>query len=334
MPMLRLLNIPIAIIDEAYTYIFPLLVFAVMPFLYNLCAGLLRSIGNSFVPMLFLIFSAILNIILNILLVIVFQSGILGIAMGTVLTQAISVILCVIYIFKKCPELVPSRHHFRFEAVLYKDLITQGLSMGFMMSIVSLGSIVLQRAINGLGYLVIAGHIAARRLYSFFVLPIVAIALSMSTFVSQNKGADKPDRIRKGLRYGNLIALGWGLFSTILLLFFATHLMRLITGSDEYIIIENGSRYLMITAPFFLMLGVLLNLRFALQGIGSKIMPVVSSIIELFGKVVFAFFVIPISGYTGVIITEPVIWIIMCTQLLIAFYTNPYIKNKGNEDLQ
>ena len=327
-PLLRLLDTPVAIIDEAYSYISVLIAFAAVLFLYNLCAGLLRAVGNSTAPLMFLILSSILNIGLDFLFITVWHMGVRGAAMGTVAAQGVSAALCLIYIAKKCPELVPRREHFRIDLKLYKELAAQGFSMGFMMSIVTVGSVILQRSINGLGTLVIAGHVAARRFNSFCLLPIVAIALALSTFVSQNKGADRPDRIRKAVRYGNLIALGWGISVSVLLLFSSAFLIRLLSGSDESVIIENGSRYLTVNAPFYVVLGVLLNLRFALQGIGRKVVPVVSSVIELIGKTVFAFLLVPALGYFGVILCEPVIWICLCLQLLYAFYTNPYIRGQ------
>jgi putative MATE family efflux protein len=326
MPLLKLINIPSNIIDEAYSYISVLIIFAIVLFTYNLCAGLLRAIGNSTMPLVFLIISSILNIVLDILFITSFRMGVRGAAVATVLAQGISTVLCLIYIITKCSILIPSKKHFRYDSTLYKELVAQGFSMGFMVSIVTLGSVVLQRAINGLGYLVIAGHIAARKLNSFCMMPIPTIAIALSTFVSQNKGADQLDRIRKSVRYGNLIGVIWGTFITIVLMFSSATLIRLLSGSNESVVIENGARYLKLNSPFYMVLGMLLNFRFALQGIGKKIVPVISSVMEFIGKIIFAFLLVPVLGYLGVIICEPIIWCIMFIQLLYSFYTNPYIR--------
>ena len=197
--------------------------------------------------------------------------------------------------------------------------------MGFMLSIVSAGTVILQTAINGLGYLIIAGQTAARKLFSFCMMPVATISLSLSTFVSQNKGADQGDRIIKAVRYGNLLSLLWCIIISVILFFGAESMVRILSGSNESIVIENGAKYLMINAPFFCVLGVLLNLRNALQGIGKKVVPLVSSIIELSGKIIFVIIFIPSLKYFGVIICEPVIWCCMCLQLVFAFYRNPYI---------
>jgi putative MATE family efflux protein len=329
MPILKLINIPEYIIDEAYSYISILIIFTIVLFTYNFCAGLLRAIGNSAMPLLFLIISSLLNMGLDILFITRFNMGVRGAAVATVVAQGISALLCLIYIYIKCPMLIPQKKHFRNNASLYKELVAQGFSMGFMMSIVTLGSVVLQRAINGLGYLVIAGHIAVRKLNSFCLIPISTIALALSTFVSQNKGANQHNRIRKAVRYGNLIAVIWGAFISVVLLFFSGVLVKLLSGSNESVVVENGTRYLMINSPFYIILGMLLNLRHALQGIGKKIVPVISSVMELVGKVVFAFFLVPVLGYFAVIVCEPIIWCFMFIQLLYSFYTNPYIRGKS-----
>jgi putative MATE family efflux protein len=329
MPILKLINIPEYIIDDAYSYISILIAFAVVLFSYNLCAGLLRAIGNSTMPLVFLVISSLLNVGLDILFITQFNMGVRGAAVATVAAQGISALLCLIYIYKKCPILIPQKKHFRYDASLYKELAAQGFSMGFMYSIVTLGSVILQRAINGLGYLVIAGHIAARKLNSFCMMPIPTIAIALSTFVSQNKGANQLDRIRKAVRYGNFIAVIWGAFISVVLLFFSGVLIKLLSGSNESVVIENGTRYLMINSPFYMILGMLLNFRHALQGIGKKIVPVISSVMELAGKIIIAFFLVPALGYFAVIICEPIIWCVMFIQLIYSFYTNPYIRGKS-----
>ncbi|MDR2718731.1 MAG: MATE family efflux transporter [Treponema sp.] len=328
MPLLKLINIPANIIDAAYSYISILIIFSIVFFTYNLCAGLLHAIGNSTMPLLFLIISSLLNIVFDILFITSFNMGVRGAAVATVAAQGISTVLCLIYIYKKCPILIPHRKHFRYDAALYQEIVAQGLSMGLMMSIVYLGSVVLQRAINELGYLVIAGHIAARKINSFCMMPINTIAMAISMIVSQNKGANQLGRIRKVIRYGNLISVIWGTFITAVLMVSSAVLIRLLSGSNERIIIENGARYLMINSPFYIILGMLFNFRLALQGIGKKTVPVISSVIELISKILFAFLLVPVLGYFGVIICEPIIWCIMFLYLLYSFYTNPHIRGK------
>lgn len=325
-PLLQLLKTPVDIIRESYSYISTITLFVGVMFAYNLLSGILRATGNSVMPLLFLILSSIINIGLDILFITRFNMGVQGAAVATVIAQGISVLLCIFYIYKKCPILLPERKHFRYNAELYRELLGQGLSMGFMMSIVSTGTVILQTSINGFGYLIIAGHTAARKLQAISLMPISTMALALATFVSQNKGADQGYRIRQGVRYANLISLSWGIIITLIQLLFSTFLVKTLSGSSEAIVITNGTRYLMFNAPFYAILGVLLNLRYALQGLGRKLTPLISSTIEFFGKILFVVLLIPTLGYWGVIISEPIIWCFMCLQLVYSFYKHPYIQ--------
>lgn len=325
MPLLKLLNTPANIIEESYSYISIITLFVGVMFAYNLCAGLLRAIGNSFMPLVFLVISSLLNIGLDIVFITKFNMGIKGAAVATIISQGVSVILCIIYICFKSKILIPKRAHFSVGKELYKELWGQGLSMGLMMGIVSTGTVILQTAINELGYLTIAGHTAARKLNSFCTMPVVAIAQAVSTFVSQNKGANQGYRIRKSVFYSNLIAISWGVISSVILFFISPMMVKVLSGSSEVLVIENGARYLRINAPFYGVLGILLNLRYSLQGLGQKITPLLSSIIEFGGKILFVILIIPKTGYLGVILCEPIIWCFMTAQLAYAFYKNTYI---------
>lgn len=325
-PLLELLNTPANIIEESYSYISTVTMFVGVMFLYNFCAGALRAVGNSIMPLVFLIVSSVINIVLDIVFIADFGMGIRGAAVATVISQGVSGVLCIIYIYNKCKILIPKKEHFKFDKELYKELLGQGLSMGVMLMIVSAGTVVLQTAINGLGYLIIAGHTAARKLNTFAMIPITSLSMSLATFVSQNKGANQGFRIRGAVRYSNIIAIVWGAIVTVILIFFAPVLMRALSGSSEPTVINNGVRYLLLNSPFYAVLGILLNLRNSLQGIGEKLIPLVSSIIEFIGKIVFVIVLIPSLGYFGVIISEPVVWCLMCIQLAYSFYRNQYIK--------
>lgn len=326
-PLMQLLNTPDNIINEAYSYISLITLFIIVMFGYNLCAGILRAIGNSIAPLIFLIISSLINIVLDILFITKFNMGIAGTAFATVISQSLSMALCITYIIKKCPILIPKKEHFNIDKSLFLELLGQGLSMGFMMSIVSSGTVILQSSINNLGYLTIAGHTAARKIQSFCVMPVTAIGLSLSTFVSQNKGADQGYRIRKAVKYCNIYSIVSSIILYVIISFAAPYLINLVSGSNEIEVLNNGTNYLRINALFYGVLGILLNLRNSLQGIGKKIVPLISSVIECIGKIVFVISFIPSLKYFGVIICEPVIWCIMTIQLFYSFYNNKYIKS-------
>lgn len=327
-PLLEILNTPLDIIQEAYSYISVIVLFIFVMFAYNLCAGLMRAIGNSVMPLVFLIVSSLLNVVLDILFITQFHMGIQGAAVATVISQGVSVVLCIIYIFKKTQILLPSKKHFQIDKELYKELLGQGFSMGFMSSIVSAGSVILQYGINNLGYLIIAGHTAARKLYMFFNMPFTAMALGISTFVSQNRGANQRERIQKAMKYAYIYDVIMATIVTIIILIFGSSLVKLISGSSESIVLDNGTLYLMIVGPFYAILGILMQTRYALQGLGQKLLPLVSSVIEFIGKIIFVFVFIPQFEYMAVIFCEPVIWCVMCLQLVYSLYTNPYMKGQ------
>ena len=183
-PLLLLLNTPNNIVNEAYLYIMIISLFVGVMFAYNLCAELLRAIGNSFIPLVFLIVSSLLNVGLDILFIAWFKMGIEGAAIATVIAEGISCLLCLIYIYHKTKILVSQKKHFKYDGALFKELMGQGFSMGLMMSIVSTGTVILQSAINNFGYLIIAGHTTVRKLSSFCTMPTSSLTMALATFVS------------------------------------------------------------------------------------------------------------------------------------------------------
>ena len=327
-PLLLLLGTPEQILEESYSYIWVIGIFCGVMFVYNLLSGLLRAIGNSVMPLVFLIISSVLNIFLDILFISVFNMGVKGSAIATVLSQFISTVLCFIYIVKKAPELIPVKESFAPEKEIYKDLATQGLSMALMSALVNSGTVILQSSINKFGTLIIAGHISARKIFTLTNAPIIALASSASTFVSQNLGAQKINRIKQGVKASYLLSLIFGIICTIVIPLTARFLISIISGSSNEEVIDYGSKYISFMQPFYAVLGVLTVTRNCLQGLGSKLIPLISSIIELIGKILFSWIIIPLIGIWGVIICEPLIWVIMTIQLVIAFITNPIIRQK------
>lgn len=318
-PFLEILNTPSAIIDDAYSYISIICMAVLISMTYNLISGLLRAIGNSITPLIILIIGTLLNIILDIYFVANLHLGIEGAAYATVIAQSFVVILSIFYVLKKCPMLLPRKKDFTFDKHLYVELAAQGASMGFMLSIVSLGTIVLQGAINSFGKVTLAAHTTARKLFGLFSMPLSTLASASATFTSQNKGANKIKRVKKGVKKCITLSNIWSTITLILVIFFSDDLAKLISGTTNPEVVETASLYLYTNMPFSYVLGILLILRSSLQGLGQKIIPLISSIIELVGKFVFALILIPFMGYLGVCFTEPIIWILMTIQLWFAF---------------
>ena len=330
-PLLQLLDTPAEILEDAYSYIIVIDLGVIVMFLYNLCAGLLRAIGNSVMPLVFLLISSVLNVGLDLWFIAGAGMGVRGAAVATVIAQGISVVLCILYVLARVRILIPEKKHLAVGSHLYWELFSQSISMGLMSSIVSAGSVVLQYGINGLGTLVIAGHTAARKLLSFTTMPVMAMASACSTFVSQNRGANQPERVRKGMKEIALYSVVVAVLAIFLMQLGAEWMVQLISGSNEPVVLENGARYLLWNAPFYSVLGVLLATRYALQSLGQKVLPLFSSVIELVGKVVFVLFFIPKFAYNAVILCEPIIWCFMAAYLVLVYLHDPFVFPKKAE---
>lgn len=333
---LSVLNTPAEIMADAVSYTKIIITFLLVTMCYNLCSGILRAIGDSLMPLVFLIASSLCNIGLDFLFILGFDMGIRGAAVATVVSQGISVLLISAYIIKKVRYIVPRKADWKFEKEMYGELFSQGMAQGMMSCIVSAGSAVLQSGINGLGYMVIAGHTAARKTYICGLMFFSAINGAVMTFVSQNKGAiaggviDKHEglqRIKKGVKS----CYAYGAAATVILMIFiipfAPKLIAFMSGSDNQIILTNGTRYLRFVAPCYFMLTVLNTTRCSLQAIGQKLLPVFSSVIELVGKIIFMALLIPRFGYNAVIVCEPIIWAFMLMELLPSFWKNSFFKD-------
>ena len=306
-PLLELLDTPAEILEDAYRYIIIIDLGVIVMFAYNL------------------LLSSALNVVLDLWFIAGMGMGVAGAAVATVIAQGVSVVLCILYVMARVRILIPGRKHLDVGRKLYWDLFSQSISMGLMSSIVSAGSVILQYGINGLGTLTIAGHTAARKLFAFTDMPLIAMANAASTFVSQNYGAGQPERIRKGMREIYLYSLVVMVVTALLMQVSAEWLVRMVSGSSEALVLENGARYLRWTSPFYAVLGVLLSTRYALQSLGEKVLPLFSSVIEFLGKVVFVLVFIPRFAYNAVILCEPVVWCFMALYLVAVYRCNPFV---------
>lgn len=318
-PMLQALNTPAARLNEANSYISVILVFIIVPMLYNLEAVILRSLGDSKTPLYFLIFSSVLNIILDYVLIKFTQMGVKGAAVATVLAQLLSVILCFVVILKNFKIIRLKKNDFHFSASLFKNMMSAGMAMAVMNSIFSIGSIIMQGSINALGEDIIAAHLGSRKVAEMFMQPLVTIGTACSTFVGQNYGALKIGRIKASIKYSTIYSLIWSVFTFFILWFFGGQIARLVTGSASQVVFDNTQMYLRINAPFYFVLGLLFTLRFSIQSVDRKMPPIISSSMELASKIAAAYLFIPLWGYLGACIAEPLSWTLGAIYLLFVF---------------
>ncbi|GKX66663.1 MATE family efflux transporter [Inconstantimicrobium mannanitabidum] len=316
--LLNLLDTPKDIMDNALLFIRIILLGMTFSMLYNMLAGILRALGDTKNPLYFLIISTVVNIILDFLFICTFRMGIEGAAYATVLSQLLSTVLCFRYILKNYPILRLKRRHFKFKRSLIVELFSTGISMGLMLSVVASGTVILQSSINGFGTATIAAHTAARKISEMFMLPFGTLSVTAATFSSQNYGAKKPDRIKKGLKQTILVSWIWATVCIIISYTFMPIIISGITGTSQIEIIQTATKYLRIDTPFYYVLGILLILRSTLQGIGQKVIPIIASFFELGGKIVAVSYLAPTMGYFGICITEPIIWVVCTAFLLIS----------------
>lgn len=318
-PILTAMNTPAAQFGDAYRYIIVILCTVAVPMIYNLEATILRSVGDSKTPLYFLIFASIMNIILDWVFMKNLNMGVTGAAVATVVSQLTASLLCLIVIKKNFPVLHITKSDFARDKKLTSDMLSAGMTMATMNSIFSIGSIIMQGAINALGETIIAAHLASRKLAEMFMQPLVTVGLACSTFVSQNFGAKKYDRISKAIRYSLIYCAVWSVISFFILWFLGAKATVLITGTGNAEVVRNTAMYLRINAPFYFVLGILFVLRFSIQSINRKIPPLISSAMELGTKTAAAFVFIPMWKYTGACIAEPLSWCMGAIYLSVVF---------------
>lgn len=327
-PLLHVLDTSEALFKEARDYLFIVTLGLAATLVYNFEASILRAVGDSVVPLIILMISTGLNIGLDLLLVAVFKLGVVGAALATVAAQAISAVVCLIYLFKRRRFLIVKRGDFVFTSESSKELLGAGIGMALMYSVVDIGSVVLQNGINGFpddG--IVATHTAARKIFGLMIMPCSSVCATLVTYCSQNLGAGSVTRIKKGIKDGLCIMYVWAVLAILIVFLFGNFLCSLIIADADT---EIGSRivntsvlYLKWNVPFFLTLVILLGLRSSLQGLGRSVPPIICSVIELTWKIVTVVLMVPlfggkngspggtikeVGGYFGIILSEPIIW--------------------------
>lgn len=328
-PILRFLNISEQLMRTAREYIFIIMAGMIVTLLYDVCAAVMRAIGDTITPLIILAISVVLNIVGDMFFICVLKTGVRGAAIATVLAQLIALIVCIIFMLKKYDILRLHREDFAFmEKNMIGEMLNSGLSMGFMSSLVNIGSLSLQTAINKLGEDIIVAHTAARKISEIFMIMFSVFGQAMATYCGQNLGAGEIERIKKGIKVAIGYTCIWCTFTIIASYTIGSWLVHLVTGSKNTVIIENATNYLKFDTLFYYVTAFICIIRNALQGIGDHITPLVSSSLEMIGKIVLAWLLVPCLGYTGVILSEPIVWFIMVIPLIVQILRTPVLKVK------
>ena len=312
------MDTPADLFEDANAYIFVIFMGIPAVFLYNLLASIIRSLGDSRTPVYFLALSAGLNIVLDLAFILLFDAGVAGAAIATVLSQAVSGLACLAYMMKKFPILRITREESRLDWEACKGLCAMGLPMGLQYSITAIGSIVLQTAVNALGSVYVTAVSTGSKVYQLLACPFDAMGAAMATYCGQNVGAGRLDRLRQGVRSCSLLGLGYSAAALIAMLFFAPQcaMLFLNSGEDQFqLLVGLTAQYTVTLTAFFFPLALVNILRFSIQGMGFSTLAILAGVLEMIARSVVGSFFVPSMGYTAACFASPAAWI--CADLFL-----------------
>ena len=315
---------PQDIFDGAYSYIFVIFVGIPVTYLYNLLSGIIRSLGDSRSPLIFLVFSSLLNIALDLLLILSFHLGVAGAAYATVISQAVSGVLCLFVIIRKFDILHLKRSDWVLDASYVRNLLIMGLPMGLQYSITAIGSVILQTAVNTLGSGAVAAMTAGSRISMFMVCPFDALGSTMATYGGQNVGAGKYDRLASGMKSAIILAAVYSAAILVVIIFLARPLIYLfIDPSDSANItqvVAQARQFLITNTCFYMLLSLVNIVRFLIQGMGFSGFAVFAGVFEMIARALIGLIFVPIFGFTAACFASPLAWLFADCFLLPAFF--------------
>lgn len=319
-PVLTLMNTPENIFEYAYIYIF--IIFAGIPctILYNMTAAILRALGDSKSPIIFLAISSAINIGLDLLLIIVFRMGVEGAALATVVSQGVSGVISIIYIKKKFDILAMEKGDWKLERHLAGKLTGVGIPMGLQYSITGIGSVILQTAVNGLGSIYVASMTAGSKINMFLACPFDALGQTMAPYAGQNIGARKLDRVGKGLRAACIIGFIVSGLMVIVVKLFGDQLTMLFLDEKDPVIMQNSTQFLIIVSAFFCLLTLVNTVRFTIQGMGFSSLAIIAGVMEMIARGIAGVLLVPAFGYLGACYSSPLAWLFADAFLIPAFF--------------
>ncbi len=311
---------PENIIDGSYDYIWVIFLGIPVTFLYNMTSGVIRALGDSKTPVIFLLMSSFLNIGLDLFFIINLQMGVKGAAWATVISQGISGLCCLIFMVMKFEILRIQKGEWTPDSHMMRVLCGMGVPMGLQYSITAIGSVILQSATNTLGSDAVAAVTAAGRIGGFLACPFDAMGSTMATYGGQNVGAGKPDRIRQGLKSCILLGAGYAVIALLVSIFLGRSLAALFLDVSETAIIDNVRLFLIVNAAFYFPLALVNIIRFLIQGMGFPTFAILAGVFEMAARTLAGFVLVPMFGFPGVAMGSPIAWIFADAFLIPAFF--------------
>jgi len=317
--ILLMMRTPDIIFQNAYYYLLITFIGVPCTFFYNLLSSIIRALGDSKTPFWFLLFSAVLNILLDLFCILVLDWGVAGAAIATVFSQGVSAVLCYGYMMRHFDILRGTPDERKFNGALARRLMYIGVPMGLQFSITAIGSIMLQSANNALGTACVAAFTAAMRIKMFFMCPLESLGIAMATYTGQNYGAGKPERIWMGVKVSALMMIIYWAFTFCVLMLGARTFALLFVEASELEILKDTELFLHISVSFFPVLGLLCILRYTIQGAGYTNLAMLSGVSEMIARVLVSLYAVPAFGYLAVCFGDPTAWIAAVLFLVPAF---------------
>jgi putative MATE family efflux protein len=318
--ILHLMATPENIFDGAYYYLLVTFIGIPCTFFYNLLSAVIRALGDSKTPFWFLLFSTVLNIILDLVCILLLDWGVAGAAIATVVSQGVSAVLCYRFMMRRFAILASTPDERRYDSRLARTLLYIGVPMGLQFSITAIGSIMLQSANNALGTVYIAAFTAAMRIKAFCMCPLESLGIAMATYTGQNYGAGKPERILQGVKASAVMMLIYCALMFVVLMPGAGTLTLMFVDASQTDILLNAERFLHISVIFFPVLGLLCILRYTIQGAGFTNLAMFSGVSEMVARVLVSLYAVPAWAFTAVCFGDPAAWIFADLFLIPAFY--------------
>ena len=323
--ILEIMQTPVEIIDGAYDYLMVIFAGIFSSMAFNLLSNIFRSIGDAKTPLYFLVIACIMNIILDVVFIAGFGMGVEGAGYATVLSQIFSALACILYIWKKIPILRLNSKDFVAKSLDVKEHNRISFPMAFQSSIIAIGAIIIQITLNQLGATAVAAYTAAQKIDQVAILPMMSFGVTMATFVAQNYGAKKYDRIWRGVRDCIKLSLTFAISVGIILNVFSPIFIRAFVGVGHEEVVELGAIYFITNGTMYSLLSLLFIYRYTLQGVGKTFTPTVAGIMELCMRAFAAVVLSNLYGYTGATMANPLAWLGSLIPLMIAYYL---FKNK------
>lgn len=330
--ILVLMRTPEDVIEYSYAYILTIFIGIPITFLYNILAGVIRSIGDSKTPLVFLVISTFINVGLDFLFIAAFDMGVFGAALATIVSQLISGIMCIILVIRKFTILHIKGDEWSVDKHLMRKLVHMGLPMGLQYSITAIGSVILQSSVNVLGAIAVAATTAASKVNMLFICILDALGASMATYGGQNLGAGKIARIRKGAFASVIIGVAYSVVAFVAVIFIRRPLINLFVDDPNPEMVDMASLHVLVTTACLSLLVLVNCLRFLIQGVGYSSFAILAGVFEMIARTVAGVVFIPLWGFIGACVASPFAWVLADLFLVPAyFYVVKRLSRKHNK---